>query len=649
MPFRKIPLKPATLLAVVAALLITLALALDLTPLLRGGAGWRWPYEVPSQPARLLPGVLALVAYLGVGGWWLARLTQRPADDETPHAFIACCLVGGLGVQLAFLAFYGPPIEQLFLRTVSTLSGGFYEVGVDIGDVLAFLRAYPDLMPGWTAHPSAHPPGIVLSFWGARRVFEWLPGLADRLAGVFRPWQCHHRVLMARSDAAIGAAVLGMALPMLGLLSLWPAYDLARRAAGREAALRTVLWLPLLPAYVMFTPQWNQFHVLPTVAGLWLAHRALTRLKPLPFALAGLVASLATFLSFSNVNLLGVLGVYALVYLALVGRHTWTRRDWRTIAVGAALFVAGLASVWLVFYALSGHTPFDLLASAITTHYGLREPYLPWLLLFPLDLSLFSGLVLAILAAVEAARAVRDAVARRGEPHPGAVLPVTLLICVLGLDFSGVARGEVGRLMLFLMPLIVIVAAQALAANRSDGADTWAVGLVLGVQLVVMVAFLRVIGTGLASPPAPPFVDQSPPAQFAAQARFDDSAGGQADLIGYDVALAPSGDALDLTLYWRSVARFDHAYFVGAVVIGPDGAPLGMYDWLPVDGGYPTSCWRPGEVIADHATIPLDAAPPGGYWLSVSLFDFDTRERLAVSVPGLDADTQVGLGPVPIP
>jgi hypothetical protein len=644
----KLSLKRVTLVAVAATLLIALALALDLSPLLRGGAGWRWPYEVPARPARLLPGIIALIAYLGLGGWWLERLS---ADDagRTPHAFIVFCLTGGLAVQLALLAFYGNPVEQLFWRTVSTLSGGFYEVGVTVEDLPAFLRDYPDLMPGWSAHPRAHPPGTALAFWAMREILAALPGLADRLAGALRPMQCHHRILMALPDAAIGAALAGMILPLCGLLALWPAYDLARRTVDRRAALLAALWLPLLPAYVMFTPQWNQLHVLWTVVGLWLLHRALSEARPVYLALAGLWMSLVTFQSFTGVNLLGILGVYGVMYALVAGRHTWSRKEWSRIGLGLALFVAGLSSVWIVYAAVSGHTPLDLLVSALSTHYGLEEPYLPWLLFFPLDLFLFAGLALTILAGDGVFRAARDVIRHPGVSHPSAVLPLTLLVCVLGLDFSGVARGEVGRLMLIAMPLIVFAAAGALSSSRGGESDRRAIELALGVQLVVMVGFLRVIGTGLAAPPVSPFSTEPPAMQFAAQASFEEPGGGQAALIGYDAALAPSGETLDLTLYWRAATRFDHAYFVGAIVLGPDGAPLGVLDWLPVDGSYPTSCWRPGEVVIDRAAIPLDAAPSGDYWLSISLFDFDTRESLRASTPGGEPGTQVGLGPIPVP
>lgn len=645
MPKTDFSLRRGALLAAVIALLLTLALVVDATPLLRGGAGWRWPYELPSQPLKLLPGMIALIAYLLLGSWWMGKLGTDPADHKPPHAFILFALIGGLAVQLAFLAFYGNPLEQLFFRTVSTLSGGFYEVGVAIEDIPSFLRSYPDVMVDWSAHPRAHPPGTVLSFWTMREVFSLLPGLSNGLAGLLRPLQCHHRVLMALPDEAISAASLGMILPLLGLLSLWPLYDLVRRVVSREAALRAVLWLPLIPAYVMFTPQWNQFHILWTMIGLWLLHRALSEISLSYFGLAGIWLSLATFQSFTNINLLGMLCVFGLVYLLVVGRVTWNREDWIKVATGVLLFTAGMASLWVIYGLVFGYTPFLLLSRALTIHYELQEPYLPWLFFFPMDLFLFSGLAFSIIAVIESIRALVQVFKQPSTAHADAVFPLTLLISVLGLTLSGTARGEVGRLMLVIMPLVVITASQALSAREKRFViNTHAISLAHGVQLIAMVGVLRVIGTELAPAPNPPFMTEPPPMQHVTQADF----AGSAELIGYDAGLASSGDALELTLYWRSTHRFDHAYFVGAIVLGPDGALLGVLDWLPADGAYPTSCWRPGEVVLDQIEIPLDAVPAGDYWVSISLFDFTTRQPLPVITDGRE-DTQIGIGPIPIP
>jgi hypothetical protein len=189
---------------------------------------------------RLLPGIAALLMYLAAGTWLLHRGARR--------VFLGFCIIGGLIVQLAFLWFAGNPIQELFFRTVSSVAGGFYEVGVRPTDMLETLRHYPTLMrdPLTTAHPKAHPPGIPLLFWATSRLFALMPGLADALADIFRPWQCHHRVLMALPDSAIAAAALGMLIPLLSLLAVLPLYNFTRRLYGISTALRAVLWLPLI-------------------------------------------------------------------------------------------------------------------------------------------------------------------------------------------------------------------------------------------------------------------------------------------------------------------------------------------------------------------------------------------------------------------
>lgn len=667
MPSKKAGNERSILIAAVLALSITLALALNLSPLLRGGAGWRWPYEAPDQPLRLLPGIAALALYLGMGMWALARIRRRLHTE----LFLAFCVLGGLMVQVAFLYFVGNPIQQLFYRTVSSVAGGFYEVGVRPDDMLDTLRHYPDLMrdPLTTAHPKAHPPGIPLLFWATSRLFALMPGLSDALADIVRPWQCHHRVLMALPDSSIAAAALGMALPLVSLLAVLPVYDLSRRLYGSGAALRAALWLPLIPALVMFTPQWNQFYVLLAAGSLWLIHRGLVEARPVFWALTGLLISVGTFLSFTNVNLLGLVGLYGIVYAALVGRITWSRAERRRIALGGLLLVLALPLAWLIFYAVSGITFFDLLNTALTIHYGLNEPYAPWLFFFPMDLFLFGGLILAILALIEGVRTVAGVIVQPRAAHPQAVLPLTLWIAVLVLNFSGLVRGEVGRLLLWLMPLFAIAAARAVepltpglhSTLPSSGTRFFAgergrlmvVSAALGVQVVVMVAFLRVIGTELAPAPFNPTLLSSvaPEAYLTipANAHFDapPDVDGSAELLGFGATMSQRGEGLFVTFVWRGKARFDHPYFVSAVVVDEAGTPLGAYDWLPVEGSYPTSCWAPGETIYDQVEIPLNGQPSGDIWISLALFDFETRERLTVSAPGLPSDTQVGLGPIP--
>ncbi|MBO9310061.1 MAG: hypothetical protein J7551_09800, partial [Chloroflexi bacterium] len=59
------------ILAGVTTLAIAAAIRLDLSEWLRGGFGWRWPYEALDL-ARILPLAIVMYVYL-IGAWLLLR------------------------------------------------------------------------------------------------------------------------------------------------------------------------------------------------------------------------------------------------------------------------------------------------------------------------------------------------------------------------------------------------------------------------------------------------------------------------------------------------------------------------------------------------------------------------------------------------
>lgn len=105
-------------------------------------------------------------------------------------------------------------------------------------------------------------------------------------------------------------------------------------------------------------------------------------------------------------------------------------------------------------------------------------------------------------------------------------------------------------------------------------------------------------------------------------------------LIGYTLRGqdAQPGDRLQLTLYWQATAPVSTAFTVFTQVIDPsDAYKAGQVDREPGCDRYPISFWQPGEVIADHYTIPLAAdARPGTYQLLIGLYELESGERLPV-------------------
>jgi len=85
-------------------------------------------------------------------------------------------------------------------------------------------------------------------------------------------------------------------------------------------------------------------------------------------------------------------------------------------------------------------------------------------------------------------------------------------------------------------------------------------------------------------------------------------AGGAVRLLGWDASPvpAPGGAPLTLVLYWESLAPLPEDWRVFVHVEGRyGGKPRFQMDHDPVAGAYPTSAWKPGELLRDEWTVPV--------------------------------------------
>jgi hypothetical protein len=88
-------------------------------------------------------------------------------------------------------------------------------------------------------------------------------------------------------------------------------------------------------------------------------------------------------------------------------------------------------------------------------------------------------------------------------------------------------------------------------------------------------------------------------------------------------------------------------YNVFTHLIGSDGQLVGQQDNMPLRDTAPTTCWIPGEVIADPYEILIgpDAAT-GEYVLTMGLYSWRTGERLLATGPSATLDHSVILSDV---
>jgi hypothetical protein len=120
------------------------------------------------------------------------------------------------------------------------------------------------------------------------------------------------------------------------------------------------------------------------------------------------------------------------------------------------------------------------------------------------------------------------------------------------------------------------------------------------------------------------------------EARFGD----EISLAGYNLTVAPS---ITLTLTWQPLRSPQKDYTVFVHVVDASGAVVAQDDSPPVDNVYPTTAWRPGDVVRDVHAVNFERQAVA---LRVGLYDRATMLRLPVTSAGAGATDYVT---IPLP
>lgn len=617
--------RPSTRLLLIIASALTAAylvgIAFNLSPWLRGPEEWRWPYVIPLPFSRAWLSAVVLLGYMLIIAFLLRRGTSR--RWIVLSLLIAGLMTPVLQMALLYVDHADLGISQLFNRTVSELSGGFYNVGVLVTDNRDFLSHFVERMPTFPVHPQRHPPGLPLVFAWARQLFDRLPVLAAELSGVLRPNQCHNLALMNMPNSAIAASIIQMLVPVWLGFVVGPLYLFGRQIYDERTAQAAVLLWPLLPSVALWATRWNQLYALITLAAfipfVWgLRHRRLW-----PLFLAGLVVAVGSFFSLGNVVLVMFLGLFALMWLA----DESERPGFGWLVAGAGLFIAGFTLFWLIIWRIYGLNPLALWQTALGLHMGLGRSYLSWLFYHLYDFLVFFGIALAVFWAFRFVRA-----GARWRVRPRDMLALSFGAGLILLDLSGTSQGEVARVWAFLFPLALLA---SVPRDKKSRTPLLIVAGLLAAQVFVSNLFLQPVSTGLTDPPAPP---ASMPASQSPVAIWEN--GLMLDRVNLPRQLQP-GESVAVELFWGTSQSIPRPYTIFIHLIDPEGQLVAQSDGLPRGGQWLTTCWQPHLVFNDTYQLDLpEDLPPGEYNLVAGFYWLPTGERVSLA----DGSESAGLG-----
>jgi hypothetical protein len=464
----------------VATALVLLAVAFDVPRQMRGPAPyppeWQWPLRGEPASGRWASPVLAAAFALGLlllsdSGWARAR------PRGSARALLAGATLAGFAFSVGLLGLEpAGSFATLAARAMSPSWSSYYSVAVspEAADPLEFLDRHDELLARLPKHAATHPPGPVLYYRGLVALFERSP----LLTRAFLALQGHDEGRDPRppnTRASKAAALFGaLLLTLLGMAAAWPVAAIAARVSGDalSGARAGVLWT-LLPGPVLFVPQFDQALAV-AIAGTTalLLTAVLDTRAPVRVALAiaaGLLAGLALFTSYGSV-----------VFLAFVGVTVLVVAGFSRSLLSAGLVAAAVAIAFVGLTPLLGHDPIGAFRTALSIHhetYTRPRSYLLWVPFDLLDLAIFLGPPVAALFVREVERSL---LAR--------ALAVALAVLVL----SGATRGEVGRIWIPLMPLLLVAAVARPSSAGEPARPSPADALWVGALLAVLDVALRI-------------------------------------------------------------------------------------------------------------------------------------------------------------
>ncbi len=607
-------------------------LALDAYPGLRGGGGWRWEYELAQNGAALL--ALALILMMYLGGVILVRR----------HGLIWLTLLwsfmGAIVIGVAVVGVRGDAGFLLFTRTVSPVQTGASRLAVDImaeDGVTPTLENWLDVMNSARdsnlIHFTTSPPGQALIHFALAESLDHFPA-GQSISMALRPYQCSDLEVMRYTRGELLSVIFGMLMPFWAALAVFPLYFAATLLLDdRQQAANLTVWWALIPTISLFAPTWNTVYPFLGVLAFALLLVGLKRGDGLGFYaytfFAGVVMSATTFLNLAVLPLFLLFGVFTLGYALLIHapeKTPFARFLW-AVRVGI-VFALGLSVVWILFFAASGLTPFDIARTTFSQHSDLvQRDYLPWLILHPYDTLLFMGWSLVGLFLWALWKIIQK---RETMLTALSLLTITFGLTFVLVDLAGIAQGENGRILSFYAPFVVLAGAGIMAHKHKN----WDVPL-LGAQALtvfVMALTLNTVPLDLnprvtmprSDVPILDYLEALPINTTFQSNKF----AGRFTLEGHRFVADLANQAITLETIWRGEDRTERPYHFEIVARANndiDGDIVSEpFTWFPQNGNYLTTCWQNGDVIHDVVVIPLPPVSAPVVW-TLDLTAIDTR------------------------
>ncbi|MFP3902772.1 MAG: hypothetical protein ACLFWB_00890 [Armatimonadota bacterium] len=451
----------ALVAGVLLAVAVCVLLWLRLLPLGIPGQ-WEWPWRVPPQSPGL-PAIAGFVLLVAAAVYIVFLINSRsPRSDQYFIAVLLCCICAGVLLGGLFVS-QSIPMIRTATATTSIAALPYYGEAVQARTLPRLFGRY-----GHSEGPSTrpdrlrtHPPGPVVYYLYARRVILSRPALLEVGERLFAHegvspetalrFAKQYTIVPLTEEDVIAGTLASLFISLLGALLPAAVFLLVLAVWDTRVALAAAVVSASIPSLVLFVPSIDGAGAIMAISALAAFLWSRRQKRPSLAALSGLLWAAAGFWS------VGLLVVAFPAVIAVIRDvvHADTGRQGLVIA-GTALGVFVL--LFVALFVFCGYRPVANLqeifrSQAFIMSRSARDR-LPWTLMNMYEFALFFGPALLTVSVTGLVSALRG-------PFRPAVrfLGWGLIAAFVLLVISGTTRGEVGRIWLFLMPMLSAFAA----------------------------------------------------------------------------------------------------------------------------------------------------------------------------------------------
>jgi len=409
--------------------------------------GWYWQYRPKPFSITFLWFIPLLAAAMAVI-WWVFK-TLRASSEKMKWGVLLLIFALGVALQVGFGWMAGQGIESL--RQKFLISGHYRIVEYTCDgtpDALDTLRTYDETLRTVTML-GTKPPGMLLFYVG----IQWLTNIVD-------PVDTFSGICTRITQFS------AYVFPVFTYLVLFVIFALAARYMQGAAVLPALLYV-FSPNVILIVLHLDQFlYPLIFTLGTYLAVLASEKRPFWLGVLFGGMAYVGIFISFSLLALIPMGGLCVLLTAWAARRTDW----WKTTLRAWGGMLVGFAVLYGVFV-LIGYDAWTRYQHAMELHRAVKlyEQILPnplerlgnMLLINNVEFAFWTGIPVFVLAFVGVGRSVGHVLKKKGL-RPLDALALAFLLVYLALNVLGQTRSEVGRLWLFLLPVMMLFAANEL-------------------------------------------------------------------------------------------------------------------------------------------------------------------------------------------